>query len=88
MSLSTWLYTQFFGTLVGMDEFGNNYYCSKRKTGGNRERRWVLFKGEPEASTVPPEWHAWLHHTIDRPLSDKGVNQIPREIAPGKEVMK
>jgi NADH:ubiquinone oxidoreductase subunit len=30
------------------------------------ERRWVLYKGEAEASKVPPEWHAWLHYTTDK----------------------
>ena len=29
------------------------------------ERRWVIYQGEPEGSKVPPEWHAWLHHTVD-----------------------
>jgi NADH:ubiquinone oxidoreductase subunit len=24
-----------------------------------------MYRGEPEASKVPPEWHAWLHHTVD-----------------------
>jgi NADH:ubiquinone oxidoreductase subunit len=34
---------------------------------GRRARRWVLYNGEVEASRVPPEWHAWLHHTVDVP---------------------
>jgi NADH:ubiquinone oxidoreductase subunit len=29
-------------------------------------RRWVLYNGEPEASKVPPEWHAWLHFTVEQ----------------------
>ena len=29
------------------------------------EQRWVIYDGEVEASRVPPEWHAWLHHTTD-----------------------
>lgn len=32
---------------------------------GQKERRWVVYNGEPEASKVAPEWHAWLHHTTD-----------------------
>src|SRR5579884_273352 len=38
-----------------------------RRGGGraSREKRWVIYNGEPEASKVPPEWHAWLHHTVD-----------------------
>ena len=75
MSFTTWLYTRLFGKLVGMDEFGNNYYCTKNTKLNERERRWVLFKGDAEPSSVPPEWHAWLHHTIERPLSEQGVYQ-------------
>lgn len=74
MSFSTWLYTRLFGELVGMDEYGNNYYCARQKNQQGRERRWVLFKDEVEPSLVPPEWHAWLHHTIDRPLSEHDIN--------------
>lgn len=50
------------GEKVGTDRYGNTYYRSKRKGTGTRERRWVLFAGEPEASKVPPEWHGWLHY--------------------------
>ena len=58
MSLGTWIYTLFNGDLVGMDEFGNNYYRGKGKKLNGRERRWVTYKGAAEASKVPPEWHA------------------------------
>lgn len=27
-----------------------------------------MYKGEPEASKVPPEWHIWLHHMAAAPL--------------------
>ena len=30
-------------------------------------KRWVIFKGEIEASKIPPHWHAWLHKSIDKP---------------------
>ncbi len=52
------------GRLVGKDRFGNRYYQEK-----NGERRWVLYNGAPEASKVPPEWHGWLHRTVDEPPS-------------------
>ena len=69
MSFGTWLYTKMHGDNVGEDDHGNVYYRSKtRKRWGNREQRWVVYKGEPEASKVPPEWHAWLHHTTDNPI--------------------
>lgn len=58
------------GELVGEDRFGNRYYRDKKGKGRMRERRWVIYKGEPEASKVPPEWHVWLHHTADKPLPE------------------
>ena len=27
-----------------------------------------MYAGEAEASSVPPEWHAWLHYTTDTPI--------------------
>ncbi|MGQ9370378.1 NADH:ubiquinone oxidoreductase subunit NDUFA12 [Azospirillum sp. ST 5-10] len=59
------------GALVGTDRFGNKYYRDKKANGSRRERRWVIYAGEPEASKVPPEWHAWLHHTVKEPLAEK-----------------
>jgi NADH:ubiquinone oxidoreductase subunit len=58
MSFGTRVFTWLHGELVGTDEFGNRYYLDKRTKGQPRERRWVLYKGIPEASKVPPEWHA------------------------------
>jgi NADH:ubiquinone oxidoreductase subunit len=71
-TLGTRLLTWLRGELVGTDPYGNNYYRLKNDKptghgGGrfSRERRWVIYKGEPEGSKVPSEWHAWLHHTVD-----------------------
>ena len=50
---------------VGTDAFGNKYFRAKARKGYKRERRWVIYKGQPEASAVPPEWHGWLHHQTD-----------------------
>jgi NADH:ubiquinone oxidoreductase subunit len=30
----------------------------------------VLYKGLPEPSKVPPNWHGWLHYTLDAPLPE------------------
>lgn len=67
MTLQTRIYTWWNGVAVGTDSFGNRYYRGKRarRDDGRRERRWVLYKGEREASKVPPEWHAWLHYLTD-----------------------
>lgn len=50
---------------VGTDQLGNKYYRAKPRAGYKHDRRWVIYKGEPEASSVPPEWHGWLHHQTD-----------------------
>lgn len=69
MSIGTRLYTWANGKLVGSDDEGNRYYIEKNEPKGRRRRRrWVLYNGEAEASRVPPEWHAWLHYTVDEPL--------------------
>jgi NADH:ubiquinone oxidoreductase subunit len=67
--LGTRLQTMFSGVEVGQDQFGNRYYRDRKTPQGIRERRWVMYVGEPEASKVPPEWHIWLHHTADAPIA-------------------
>ena len=74
MTLGTRLLTWLRGELVGTDAAGNRYYVERGGRGRLRRRRWVLYRGGPaEASRVPPEWHAWLHHT---------VNELPRADRP------
>ena len=65
MTLGIRLFTMLRGTFVGTDSQGNRYFRNRARRAGARERRWVLYNGEEEASRVPPEWHAWLHHTTD-----------------------
>ncbi len=69
-TIGTRLHTLFHGKHVGTDAFGNRYYTERNAEKGRRNKRWVLYKGEPEASKVPPLWHAWLHYTTDT-LPDK-----------------
>ena len=61
----TWWNQQTFGTrlqiffsgkLVGEDKNGNKYYESKSG------RRWIIYKGEVEASKIPNEWYSWMHY--------------------------
>jgi phospholipid/cholesterol/gamma-HCH transport system substrate-binding protein len=68
--LGTSLFTRFRGGSVGKDVFGNQYFEEKAAIRGRRKRRWVIYAGPIEASTVPPEWHAWLHYTTDAPIPD------------------
>ena len=51
-------------TKVGSDDQANLYYTGKAAADG-RLRRYVIYSGSNDASRVPPEWHAWLHHQID-----------------------
>jgi len=86
MHFGTFLYTLFKGKLVGTDEFGNRYYRGTGKPLHGDERRWVVYKGKAEASTIPPEWHAWLHHTVTAPLTEKAALARPwqKEHEPNK----
>ncbi len=65
MIIGTLLFTWLKGEPVGTDSFGNRYYRERKPSAGRREKRWVLYHGDAEASKVPPEWHAWLHYTVD-----------------------
>ena len=67
MTLGTKIYTWFYGNLVGLDQFGNKYYCNSKDIESKLAKRWVIFDGGIEASKVPPHWHAWLHKTINKP---------------------
>src|SRR5262245_55610202 len=71
-TIGTRLYTWRFGTKVGDDEFGNVYYQTE---GG--KRRWVTYGKMADASAVPPEWHGWLHYTVDVPPTDERYSPRP-----------
>lgn len=67
-TLSTRLYTSRHGRLIGDDGYGNKYYEDKTGVGpAGKPRRWVIYVGDAEASKVPPEWHGWLHYSLDEP---------------------
>lgn len=71
MDVGTHLFTWLNGKQVGEDAYGNRYYVHKKgRLRDGREMRWVLYKGMTEASKVPPDWHAWLHHAADAPLDE------------------
>jgi NADH:ubiquinone oxidoreductase subunit len=80
VSLITWMATlqmRFLtwrrGVLVGTDRFGNRYFRERHARKGFRERRWMLYVGEPDASQVPPEWHGWLHYSAPSPLPENAA---------------
>ena len=77
-TFGTALTTFLRGRLVGADAQGNRYYEDKKgaSVNGTHPRRWVIYNGDVEASRVPPEWHGWLHYT---------VNETPIENPPRKQ---
>lgn len=76
VTLGTRFHTWRFGERVGEDEFGNVYYQGGHDEEG-RMRRWVIYNGYAEASTIPPGWHGWMHHRVDTPPSQE--EYTPRE---------
>jgi NADH:ubiquinone oxidoreductase subunit len=79
-TFGTQFWTWRFGEQVGVDEFGNRYFRTK---GGKIdptlgfERRWVLYNGYAEPTSVPAAWHGWLHHSVDVPPTAE--TYAPRE---------
>jgi len=79
-TLNTQLWTSLYGEVVGEDEFGNRYYRTK---GGKIdpvlgfERRWVIYNGYAEASSIPPSWHGWMHHTVDTAPTEEKYKPRP-----------
>ena len=58
-TFGTFLLTIFFGKLVGKDQYGNKYYRSKK------DKRWVIYAKDIEASKITNDWYLWMHHTVD-----------------------
>ena len=58
------------GKKIGTDRFGNTYYEGKPIKGYKRPRRWVMYKGAPEATKIPPEWHSWIHFLVENKPSN------------------
>lgn len=69
-TLGTRLFTMRRGAPIGEDDQGNRYYEERRANASGHKRRWVIYRGEAEASQIPPEWHAWLHRTVDVPPTE------------------
>ena len=66
------------GRFVGEDEVGNRYYEQKSGTGPNgKPRRWVVYKDFAEASKISPDWHGWMHSTVDTPPTKQSYTPQP-----------
>ncbi len=65
-TLGTLIWTRRRGELVGMDAQGNRYYRDRKGASINgKTRRWVIYNGDIESTRVDPDWHGWLHYTVD-----------------------
>ena len=58
-TFGTFLLTIFYGKFVGKDQYGNKYYKSKK------DKRWVIYFDDIEASKITNDWYLWIHHTVD-----------------------
>lgn len=68
MDVGLRLFTWLNGKAAGEDPYGNRYFVHKGgRLRDGREMRWVVYNGMAEASKVPPDWHAWLHHSTNTP---------------------
>lgn len=80
---NTWsnrIYTRLRGRHVGTDGQGNRYYVQSKGVGPlGVPRRWVIYKNLAEASQVPPEWHGWMHYTVDEPPAEGAYTARPWE---------
>ena len=79
-TFGTQVWSALYGEFVGEDERGNRYYRAK---GGKIdptfgfERRWVIYNGYTEPTTIGPDWHGWMHHIVDIPPTDEKVRVRP-----------
>lgn len=65
-TIGTKIFTWLHGRQLGADESGNRYFEARKPGDDGRKRRWVIYSGADEPSTVPATWHGWLHHTTDK----------------------
>lgn len=76
VSFMTWLsnlyirnFTARRGVRVGEDQFGNVYYRNPTALPGRPERRWVIYAGDAETTSIPAEWHGWMHYSAAEPVA-------------------
>ncbi len=68
-TVGTFINTFIFGKLVGKDESGNKYYKDRK------DKRWVIYKGEINASKINSDWYSWIHYQTNTPPSEKEIKK-------------
>ncbi|GAB2258645.1 hypothetical protein Droror1_Dr00014805 [Drosera rotundifolia] len=49
-------------SFAGVDKAGNRYFSRNEVIDGiMKEKRWVIFKGEDDPTSIPVEWICWLN---------------------------
>ena len=78
-TIGTRFFTWRHGKEVGTDSFGNTYYEQRSGVGPlGKPRRWVTYGGEySDPTSVPAEWHGWLHYTSDDVPDGKASRRQP-----------
>ena len=77
-NLGTLISTKLFGKYIGQDNFDNIYYINKNI---KKKKRWVIYYKNNDASSIPPEWQAWLTKTTDEIPNSKNTLQYKWQIA-------
>ena len=54
------------GEFVGEDAVGNRYFKGKK---GNR--RWVMYSGYSDPTTIASGWYGWMHYRTDMVPADE-----------------
>jgi NADH:ubiquinone oxidoreductase subunit len=64
---------------VGSDPKGNRYYIGKDPHNGREYRMAEQPDGDiVDTTTIPAEWHSWLHHTRELPPSEELQQQLAK----------
>ncbi len=77
------------GTFVGEDYNGNRYF--ERPDGQAGRSRWVVYSGaahhyeNQNPTTIPPEWHSWLHYMSDENPMNSPAGKKPVFLAAARE---
>lgn len=62
----TTLSMMFVSDYMGEDEFENMYYEDQKPDFYGCKKRYVLYAPDLNIDSIPPLYHGWLHHTIEK----------------------
>ncbi|XP_031473944.1 uncharacterized protein LOC116246286 isoform X2 [Nymphaea colorata] len=64
-------------TQVGIDKAGNQYFIRNEEVDGiMKERRWVIFRGEEDPTSLPVEWICWLNGQRKKPPTPEEMMEL------------